>query len=400
MENSGTKINLLVFSPYYPPHRGGLESHAEQFNLNLAKHYGYDITVVTFNLPASQEKETIIIGDSTIQIFRVPALEIIGNYPLPNLFSASFWKVLNKLRKTSFSIVISRTRFFSSSLLAGIFAKTSKTPWVHIEHGSDHVHLDNPITNFFAYFYDITFGKVVLAFADQVVANSKASADFARTLCDRNYSIIYRGIQKEIIEKVLPSFSSREKFQGKKVITYLGRLIDGKGIADLIKSIKLLNKQNIICWIIGDGPNRNQLEKIVADLHLTKQVVFWGSLKNDEAISLIKVSDIFVNPSYTEGLPTSVIEAAFCSKAIIATDVGGTKEIVVDPKGITYFKAGDVEALVSKINDLLNNDVVREEVGKRALESVSHRFNWRDSLEQYNSLFLKILAKNKYTVKV
>ena len=108
-------MNLLIFSPYYPPHTGGLESHSEEFNRSLAKS-GVLITVFTPNLPVST-----ITGEETIpgiHVIRYPAFEIVSNFPAPKVWLPLFWKQFLLLKKTDFNFVISRTRFFLTSFLA------------------------------------------------------------------------------------------------------------------------------------------------------------------------------------------------------------------------------------------------------------------------------------------
>ena len=79
-------MNVLIFSPYYPPHIGGLESHSEEFNQQLAQR-GIDVLVFTPRLPKdAPERET----RRGVRIIRFPAFEIIPNFPLPQFFPF-FW---------------------------------------------------------------------------------------------------------------------------------------------------------------------------------------------------------------------------------------------------------------------------------------------------------------------
>lgn len=378
-------MKLLIFSPFYPPHTGGLESHADEFNQYLAPHIS-KITVFTPNIPSdSPERE---LRYQNVEIIRFPAFEIIPNYPLPKFWKFKFWKLFFLLFYESFDIIISRTRFFSTSILALIYVKIKKVKWIHIEHGSDFVKLNSKFKSLVAKLYDYTIGIIILSQTDKIIANSRASADFCKKLKKRECSVIYRGVEIEKIEKILPAQEIRNKYKDNVIITFVGRLVDGKGIADLIKAFsQLSNNDNTICFIVGSGSQEKTLFALAEKLNIQNKVIFLGHKNFNETIGILKISDIFVNPSYTEGLPTSVIEAALCKKAIIATNVGGTPEIIqgnndgylIDPKNIKNLK--------EKLEVLIENKQLREFFGNNAYEEIRNKFDWKKSIEKYLSIF-------------
>lgn len=381
---------LLIFSPYYPPHVGGLESHAAEFNANITGE-GYDVTVFTSNLPKSKSEEKIVFGNKSVRIIRYPAFELIPNYPVPKFWTIGFYRQLRLITGGDFSVVISRTRFFVSTLMAMIYAKILKKNWLHIEHGSDFSKMNNRIISAVSWLYDWSFGRLAFVFADVVVCNSKASANFAKKLYGRReYIIIFRGVDEEKIVNIQAQKKENLGCGGMTVVSYLGRLIGGKGVADLLAAAAELNYSSVIYWIIGDGPERKKLEQMADKLGIAHRVIFWGEKSFSDAISLLKTSDIFVNPSYTEGMPTAVIEAALCRLAIVATRVGGTEEIVDGNDKIFFFSPYDIRAISRAIKTLSEDATLRESMGEKAFRAVTQKFYWRTSIKKYKDILEKM----------
>jgi len=377
-------MKILVFSPYYPPHTGGLESHADEFNKYLSQK-GVDITVFTPKLP--QEALENEIRYNNVKITRFPAFEIISNYPLPKFWSLKFWQLFLSLFEEKFDIVISRTRFFNTSLLALIYANIKKVKWIHVEHGSDFVKSGGKFSVFVAKIYDYTFGKLVLTSANNVIANSNASAVFCKKIAPKiSCETIYRGVEIEKIESTKPNLEIKNNYQKDIIITFIGRLIDGKGVTNLISVIKNTS-YNLKLFIIGDGPQKQTLKNLSIRLNLENKVIFFGNKKFEETIGILKISDIFVNPSYTEGLPTSVIEAALCKKAIIATNVGGTSEIITDQKNGFLIEPKNIKQLKEKLEILINDVATRERFGNNAYNEIKDKFDWEKSIEKYLAIF-------------
>jgi len=200
----------------------------------------------------------------------------------------------------------------------------------------------------------------------------------------KNHTIIPTGVvikkvKKEDIEKIKKEFNLNGV-----IITFVGRLIAVKGVDLLIKAVKDI-KHKINVLIVGDGPERENLENMIKNLGLNRKVIFAGWRTDIPAI--LRATDIFVLPSYSEGLPIALLEAMAAGKACVVTDIGlpvknGENAIVIKP--------GNVAELKEALEYLIENKELREKLGKNAKNEAS-KFSWNKAAKKYYILLKNFL---------
>lgn len=377
-------MNIIDFVPYYRPHIGGLEKFAEELHERFVEK-GDRVIIFAPDLPQS----TLVENEGSLTIIRYPAFEIIPNYPLPKFWQKSCQEQFRRLAKEPCDVVISTSRFFFLSVIAHIWAKRHHKKRLHIEHGSDYV-TSTPVITFLAYVYDKTFGAFVLKYANAVVAASVSAARFVKKLSRREVPVIYRGMSYEHIESIPINQNIRNTYAPKKIITYLGRLIHGKGVAVLLNAVSKMKQDDFILLIAGDGPERERLEAQTHELNLSARVIFLGAKPFDEAMGILKASDIFINPSFNEGLPTSVLEAAACNVAIVATNVGGTPEIVQHQQSAILIPPNNSNAIRSALEIVLKDKALRHTLVQAANKRIRQYFTWEKNVAAYRSILRKL----------
>lgn len=135
-------------------------------------------------------------------------------------------------------------------------------------------------------------------------------------------------------------------------LLYVGRLDAEKGLRYLIKTLRILvvnGDSNFTLQLVGEGPEAQRLRDQVANLGLSRHVVFWGYVPHGrELFDIYKKNDILVLPSLTEGCPQVLFEAMACGTPIVATRVGGVPYLIEDGKnGLLVDPASSREILAA-----------------------------------------------------
>ncbi len=307
---------ILITTDFAAPHRNGVAQVVTQIANSLSD---YDVTILTYAQPGAPERET----NGHITTVRIAARRLLGDTLRVPRESA-------KLPKHD--LVITNTRFFTLSAVGMSLAKKWHVPRIHLEHGNRHVPHHNPIVRFGAWGYDHSIGRAVISRANIVVCIARAGLPFARKLGARKVALIPNGIdaQKFKVAPTAAALCRQElgiKANGRMVLS-VGRLVKEKGVQDLITALSDM-PQKAEGWtlvIIGAGPMRERFETQAARSGV--RALFLGEIPPEQLPPYYKAADVFVNPSWAEGLPTTVLEALTSGTKVIATAVGGTAEIL------------------------------------------------------------------------
>ena len=203
--------------------------------------------------------------------------------------------------------------------------------------------------------------------------------------------VLYLGVRKKKI--VNPNLKKTLDIpKGVVVLTTIGFNIRIKGFDILVKSIQSLMdsnrlKNDIIVLVIGISENSedsNSLRQLNAEAGLNRKIMSLG-IRND-INDILNISDIYLQPSRTEGLSLSIMEALNYSLPVIGTRVGGIPEIVHEGENGYLFEKENVEELADRIEILVNNREVREMMGRKS-KVISSRFTLADGVEKLASIY-------------
>lgn len=371
------KKTIVFFNGFYIPHLGGVERYTSKLVEELKKNY--NIIIVTTN--DNDYKNIEIIDD--VKVYRLPTYNIFKDR-LPFLKKNKVYKELVKqIKKENINHVICNTRFYPTSILGAKISKEKNCPLFFIDHSSNHVSIGNMVLDFFVRQYEHLLTYRIKKYNPSFYGVSKRCNEWLK-----HYGIEAKGVfYNSIDDKVYKEFY--REYKNKKIeISYIGRIIPEKGVINLLNAFVSLNKKykNIHLNVAGDGPILDSLK----EKYDNKNITFLGKIDYQEVMKLCVKTDIFVHPSmYPEGLPTSILEAGIMKCAIIATDRGGTKEVISnDDIGIIVLENED--DLIKKLSYLLDNPIEQEKLKENIHNQIIENFTWKETAK----IVMKEIEKN------
>ena len=196
------------------------------------------------------------------------------------------------------------------------------------------------------------------------------------------------------IEEVDPA--GRDRLQSlfpdppRRIVGAAGRLSPEKGYGVLVEAAAAVVRENADIGFVhfGDGPLRGALERRVSELGLDARFRFAGFRSDLDRV--FPHLDLFVLPSFTEGLPVVVLEAFSAGLAVVATAVGGTPEVVTDGLNGRLVAPGDPQALAVRIVETLADTPARLALGERGRALVRDRFTFATQSLAYQQLFASL----------
>ena len=180
--------------------------------------------------------------------------------------------------------------------------------------------------------------------------------------------------------------------QNQLVIGSVGRLVAVKNYALLLKAFGTLDMPNAVIVLVGEGPERSALEELARTLHIADRVRFLGH--RDDVVDLLRVMDIFVLPSLSEGMSNTLLEAMAVGVVPIASAVGGNAEIVNHSVDGFIFPSGDEATLGGQLKQLSMDVTLRTLMASQASEKVKNKFTIEAMIARYERLYQQVWLKH------
>ena len=386
-------MKILFLTTSYPAYAG---HHQSPFIHNLAKtlvKLGTEVRVIAPNYKESKSLYEDIDG---VKVNRFRGFEnLVDGGGLASNVKSSFDIILN-FPKFVLAMKKEANKFINDydiihaqwilSGLAGVMLKGEK-PLILTTRGAD-MESRGFITN--------QIVKYVLNNCDYITPNNEHQVKPIRELVTKPVETVPNGIDTKLFGT---KFNDRKKYRKelnlpeRKTILFVGWLIPRKDPETLIRAftkLKLdLTKLQLI--IMGSGVLESDMKKLAGELNIADRVIFAGSKSPEEMYMWYGAANLFVLPSLSEGRPNVILEAMASELPIVATNIGGTNELIKDGKNGLLIPVKNPDALAEAITKIMSSKALTIELGKAARRDIENSgYTWESCAKKYISIYEKL----------
>lgn len=240
--------------------------------------------------------------------------------------------------------------------------------------------------------------KLTCLLSDAVVANSDAGLKAYKVGASKGMCI-HNGFDFERIKNLQVEEAIRKKFHiyGEKVVGMVGSFSHFKDYETFILSAQqILNKRKDVVFLAIGGENQGDLEKYKRFVKggYENKIIF---IKKQRAVeSIINLFDIGILSTHTEGISNSIMEYMSLSKPVVATDCGGTKELVLDGKTGFLVPPSDSKSLSHRIVQLLDDVELAAKMGEESRRRIEEEFNLEKMTDTYVALYQRLMQRRNH----
>jgi glycosyltransferase involved in cell wall biosynthesis len=248
---------------------------------------------------------------------------------------------------------------------------------------------------------ELLFERIYLKLSDVLAVVSEGlKADIKNAYgIKRKVVVILNGVNTERfnnkINHLEESQRIREALGCKQLLLFVGVLNGRKGEFDLIRAMdKIVARMpDTKLLIIGDGPTKELAGQMTEKLGLSEHISFVPNVPYDDMPYYYKASDLFVLPSYSEGLPKVLLEAMACGTPVIASNIATHSYIIEDKVTGYLFDNGNVNALEAAIFTAIKNSAQRKIISSNAQTLIEKKYTWQNVSGTLNSVYNEVLNK-------
>ncbi|MFH1711079.1 MAG: glycosyltransferase family 4 protein [Nanoarchaeota archaeon] len=373
-------INMFFF-----PTMGGVEQVMYELASRQVKQ-GHEVHVFCCD---SDKSNRIKIKEEIIEGIHVHRLSYIARLSLNTfIWPSLLWRFRGK-----FDIIHTHVSGHDYILFAGILAKI---------HGSKHIHTTHcPWTSSefrpfilkpFLFLNDIIFNKLAFRLVDRVIAITPWELNILQKYTQKEKIIVIPNGMDPILYKKIKNnnFKKKHGIKERYLVLFFGRLNPTKGPEKLAQAAIELSKQRKDIAFVWVGPDEGKAEEVKSMIKNQKNMKYLGPIRGKELIAeMYQAADIYVLPSYREGLPLTLFEAMASGLPIIASPVNGIPFEMKSPENGFFTEYGDISAIKKQILSLIDNKKLSERISMNNRKK-SKDYDWglisKRYLKEYSSL--------------
>ncbi len=383
-------MKIAYVTAFYYPTIGGVEQVVKELAERYVKQ-GHEVHVFTSDWNKNKRikiKEEIING---VKVHRHYHILRVAN------FATVFPSVLWSLSKYKFDIIHTHVSGHAHTFFGSLIAKLTKTPLIHTTHC--------PWTDSFRSFTGKllvklsykTLNKLSFKWSNKIIAITPWEIPFIEKYGGKKEKIIVipNGVDNIFFNKIKNNNFKKQFGIKDQIVLFFGRLNPTKGPDKFVLAAKEILKENKNIKFLIVGPDEGMLSKVKELSKDEENILILEPIREKSKIAeMYQASDIYVMPSFREGLPLTLFEALASGLPIIASPVNGIPFEIKEPENGFFVNYGDINGLKEKIIFLLNNKKLSKEISKNNIEKAK-KYSWDLIADKTMSLYKEVIkSKN------
>jgi phosphatidylinositol alpha-1,6-mannosyltransferase len=315
---------------------------------------------------------------------------------LPALVASEFGHVLTTLVRREVDILHSHW-LLPQGFVGSIAASFARVPHITTVHGGDAFALRGRF-----------MGKLkaaAIGLADAVTVNSSATMEVVRALGSVGEKVSRIPIGANRLPVLAPdaarSVRAKHRTGNGPLVIFVGRLVEEKGVGDLLRAIALLSatRPDVTALILGDGQQRAEFEALATQLGIAERVRFTGWVDPMEVPSHLAAADVFVGPSkrspqgWLEGQGLTFVEAMLAGTPVVGTDCGGIVDLVKHEDTGLVVRQNDPAGIAAAIERAVDDAELRGRIVAKARALAETEFTRATSAERFSALYTELLSR-------
>jgi glycosyltransferase involved in cell wall biosynthesis len=373
---------ILIFSTGYFPFVGGAEIAVKEITDRLGSEYEFDLITAKMR-PGLASKERI----GNVMVYRLGlGISALDKSILP-IWGAFKAIRLNKKQNYQYfwgiMVTFASLAGYIANGILGLFGKRKKMI-LTLQEGDSEEHLKHSRGGLINFSWKFTIKRtdIMTAISNYLLERGKGFGFKGESY------LIPNGVDRKSFEFEVFSGEQRIEMRHKLglneqdiVLVTTSRLVKKNAVTDLLDSLTLL-PDNIKFLIIGTGPLESNLKLKTKNLKLDSRVFFLGQVDYKNIPKYLKISDIFIRPSLSEGMGNSFIEAMAAGLPVIATPVGGIVDFLEHEKTGLFCEVQNPQSIAEQVKKYLENPALRAQIVIQAENMVRDKYDWNIIVEK------------------
>jgi glycosyltransferase involved in cell wall biosynthesis len=373
---------------------GGPALHVAYLTSGLAER-GYETILVAGTLARGEESMAAV---AQARGARIETLAELSRQVAPFHDARAMLRLARLIREERPAILHTHTaKAGAVGRIAALLAGNARPPIiVHTFHGHVLRGYFNPVTTFLFRTLERLLARVSTTL---IAVSPEVRDDLVRlgVAPASKFAVIRLGI--ELDERVGADSSVRAETRrvlgiapDAFLVGWVGRMTGVKRTPDVVRALQRLVAEGVDAYLclVGDGPDRDELERLAHELGVIKRCLFLGY--QDEVARFYEAIDALILPSVNEGTPVSVIEALAARRPAVATRVGGVSDVVDEGMDGFLVDVGDVDALAERLAELVADPEKRARMGEHGRARVLERYAVDRLVDDVDKLYRQLLA--------